>query len=154
MGSMQQSQELFPRQQLTFHLPARRWCAENSHNEPWHLSLYLATNALQEITRDAIRKLQTQWVFRLVTVIPQCSSNLVQIRATYSSENWQETEWGFHYAFNSLPGFLAAKRFLGKSSTACLPPRSWQVQALTQDSPLHFCNKSQTKFPSTKGKQQ
>ena len=45
------------------------------------MSPHLATDALQEITWDAIRKLKIRQVFHLVPVILQCYSNLVQIRS-------------------------------------------------------------------------
>lgn len=45
------------------------------------VSPHLATDALQEITWDAIRKLKIRRVFHLVPVILQCYSNLVQIRS-------------------------------------------------------------------------
>lgn len=57
-----------------------RWRGQRLLREPWHVSGHPATDALREITRDALRKLKIRWVFHLVTVILQCSSHLVQMR--------------------------------------------------------------------------
>lgn len=87
-----------------------RWCGQRLRHEPWHVSPRLATDALQEITWDAIRKLKIRWVFHLVTVTLHCYSNLVQIRSHLQLQSL--TEWGFHYAFNRFIGRFPIKRYL------------------------------------------